>query len=667
MTSKRVLFIGAVLAVVVIAGLCRATPAIAQTLSGDASFETLSNRYLLVSLGKSGNVDTDFEIPGRWAVVTTEGDPEVTGDNNQELVFLGAAAPCGLFGYFKIRIADTNYLVGDTTTGGWAKAPTAYAAPPPGLGLGRTGGYIDAEWTVSGGSSQTTGSLASVKIRMSIVRDQGRFEFTLTNLAATTQKIGFAMTGDSAVGPLDQNGYAYLPGVGYWRQAASVPKCMGSLLIGSKVPEMFEIMDSVDSPTVVARNTLKLQDCTAPDCAAIGEYSDLAPVSMWPPTQYKPDPMSALADVTWSLCWNPAAMGRNGTRKIVTYYGVGAASTSWTYRVGRRMESDSVALAVQGPRALKYDSTTIDHVDHNDMTPFPATISAYVYNLATDPGPYTLDDVTVSLYLPLGLQLSTDTAQTAQQSVGRVAVNSESQSVTWAVVPTGEYSGELEYFVTARDVSGWQQIVSRKITVPATKKSVFRSGYQLMSVPFTFNNMSVEHALGLSAGSFGARYYDPVANKYLPLTQLQPGQSFWMYISSVKRGTVLPFEVAADGAIVGEDSGKQLREQYVVLKRGWNLVSNPFVYPMYWGQVLVANTSDPVISTVSLDQAVTNGWLSKTLFSWIPESGTYDHFSDTSRLLLPWRGYWVYARSAVTLVLRPPVPPASDVTTEPGG
>jgi len=82
---------------------------------------------------------------------------------------------------------------------------------------------------------------------------------------------------------------------------------------------------------------------------------------------------------------------------------------------------------------------------------------------------------------------------------------------------------------------------------------------------------------------------------------------------------------------------------------------------------MVASTSDIILSTVSLDQAVTNGWLSKTVFSWVPASGTYEHFKDNSSLLQPWRGYWVKARVPVTLVLRPPVPPESDVTSLPGG
>jgi hypothetical protein len=320
-----------------------------------------------------------------------------------------------------------------------------------------------------------------------------------------------------------------------------------------------------------------------------------------------------------------------------------------------------VALAVQGPRSVRYDSA--NGTSGLDGQPF--NIKAYVYNLATDAGPYDLEDVRTTLYLPPGLVLDSTTAQNAEQSIGDVPVNTESSAVIWSVRATGDYSGELEYYVIARAASGWQQIVSRKIMVPATKKSVFRSGYQMMHVPFTFNNPAPEHAFGLPRGSFGAKYYDTASQTYQPVTQLKPGQAFWMYVGSVTSGATLSFDLAADAAIVGNQSGTQIDEQDIDLEPGWNLVGIPFVYPVYWGQVLVWNKVDN--TTVSLDEAVTNRWLSKTVFTWIPESRTYDSFKDNDRLLLPWRGYWVRANSAVTLVIRPSVPPGSGVTANSDG
>ena len=171
--------------------------------------------------------------------------------------------------------------------------------------------------------------------------------------------------------------------------------------------------------------------------------------------------------------------------------------------------------------------------------------------------------------------------------------------------------------------------------------------------------------MGCLAGLLPGKYYDTKSGQYLPVTQLKPGQAFWMYVGSVARGKTVSFQMAQDAAIIGQQSGKQVDERDIDLLPGWNLIGNPFVYPVYWGQVLVWNKAGN--TTVSLDQAVTSGWLSKTLFTWIPESGTYESFKESDRLLLPWRGYWVRAKYPVTLVFRPSVPPGSDVTANTDG
>ncbi len=636
----------------------------AQQFSSDAWWESLSNRYISIDLGVRGTVKLDqnspeWQIAGRWSVSAREGDPEIANDNNYPLVYFGDVCPAHYFGYWKIRIGDTVYLVGDSNTGYWSKIPYAYVIPPPGLGLGRTGGYIDGEWTVRSAGAD----LATMRIRMSIVRDQCRFEITLTNKSAVSQTLGLCMTGDVMVEATDRGGYPYIPGKGYVRTTAVAPKPYPIILTGSKIPAFFETYDSVENPGVVARNTLTLQDCTPPDYLAIGEWDELVGATNWPPDDYKPDVSKAVDDLTWVLVWNPTALAPGSSRKVVTYYGIGAASASWNYRVGTRMEPDSVVLAVQGPRSLKYNSVT----GTNYLEGQPFSIKAYIYNLATDPGPYELDDVTVTLYLPPGLELAPIVPQTAQQNLGKVQVNSESLPASWEVQATGEHCGELEYFVTARAASGWQQIVSRKIMVPATKKGTLRSRWQLMHVPFTFNNTFVEHAFGMPRSSFGAFYYDTRSNTYLSLSQLQPGQGFWMYMnpSGLPADQVLPFVLASDAAIVANQLGRQLDEYHINLFSGWNLIGNPFVYPVYWGQVLVWNRSTN--TTVSLDQAVTNGWLSKTIFTWISSSNSYESYSSDETLLLPWRGYWVRAKYPVTLIFRPSVPPASDVTAKPDG
>lgn len=633
-----------------------------MVIPASAGSVTLVNRYISAFLGNGGTIDVggtgndkvSYDTAARWSVVTVDGDPETLADDNHELVYYGLVSPANNFGYFKVKIGNDVRMVGDSTTGQWSKAPAAYDPPRPGTGLGRSGGYMDCEWKI------TTGATILVKIRMNLVRDQVRFELNLTNTGTTSKSVGLGMFGDVDVDNTDSEGYAFLPGIGRVEYPSSVMPAYGAMLSGKNVPNIFETYDDLSNPGCVARNTIGEQDCTKPDYIALGNYSDLSGVNVWLPAGYVPDD-NELEDISWLMCWNQQLLKPRQTRTYVTYYGVGAASSMWTYRSGTKLQSDSALLAVQGPRTLKYDSTT----GQNDLSPSSFFIKAYVNNLATDSGPYELKDVSTFLYLPPGLELVPEDGNTAKQDVGTVKINSEALPVEWKVTANGNYSGELTYYVIARAASGWQQIVTRTIMVPATKKTIFKSGWLLVNVPFTFNYAEIDHVLGLNLGSFRAIYFDPDQNTYIPVTQVEPGRSFWMLVDNMSFGQTQPIELADDTAIVGGQYGMQQDEMTVSIKSGWNMIGNPFVYPIYWGQVLVHNEYTNV--TVTLNQAVANSWISKTLYAWNPDKRIYETVKDDQSLLMPWSGYWVQAKTPVTLVFRPAAFPGSSVKALPGG
>lgn len=617
----------------------------------------LSSPYILTGIGDYWGLEEGDDvryINGSFAIVTQNGDPETIGDDDRVI----------MYGVWKIKVGDQVRVIGDTATGSWSKVPVAYVLPPPGLGLGRTGGFIDGEWTatISEGVTVTAG------IRIRIVRDQARFEVTIRNSSATPQSVGCAVEGYLVNANSLTIGYPFIPGRGINRVGMYPERAAGMLMSGSSIPSFFEVYDDMEKPATVVRATLEGQDCVKPDYLAIADhYQDFYDFSTWLPDDYTPDPMRPIDDFAYLACWNPKALAPSATRKIVTYAGVGAATARWTNVVSQKVEADYGVLAVQGPRTLSYDST--GPAANNDLSPQPFTVRAYVYNLNTDPGPYSMQNVTASIYLPPGLELAAEPDNAATKTIGPVPVNSEAPPVTWKLKATGQYCGELEYSVSAWDPTGWQQTVARKVMVPATRRSVFTFGWQLMHVPFGFNNPQIDRALGLRWGTFGARYWDPVesavTNAYLPLTQLEPGKAFWMFVGGMSWGETQPLQLASDAVIVGESVGKQVIDQYVRLQKGWNMVGNPFVYPVYWGQVLVY--SEVANITVSLDQAVAYDWLSRTIFEFNPHTYAYDALKDNSALLNPWKGYWVRAKQPVTLIFRPPVYPAGDVTARIGG
>lgn len=690
---------------------------------------TLGNNYIACNVGIQGNIlanavfsddqdgngkwgrgdkvrdvnDHNWHVSGRWGVVTVHGDPEKLEDDNRPITFMGSY-PCHYFGYWKLKIGNDMRMVGDGATGQWYStgagqpvySPTRYDVPPPDLltkekTLGTTGPFIRGIWNTTGGS----GSTIRTEIRMHLVRDMVRFEYRITNMGTAIENVGFSQNGDVEVGdpaPIPINGdvggyygpysnqnYAFVTGNGAAQPVAKQHSMMyggtdpvdGTL--NPVVPDSFEVYDDVQAPINVTRNVLGLEDAVKPDVVAIGEYNDLFHKDMWVPLDYKPDKLHNILDMCWVLCWAQKPLAPGATRTIVTYYGIGAATSRWTYLVGKNPTRDQAVLAVQAIRSVKYDSTT----SVPELNPTSFSVKAYVYNLATDPGPYDLRDATASIYLPKGLELAPGVADNdaTKPLDGIVGLNSESTPVEWTVRATGDYAGELPIYVSVvdNDPSGrhWQQSVTRKVYVPATKRGQFQYGWQLMHVPFAFNNPTINYVFGLVPGRYSAKYYDSNARVYKPVEDpatghhMNPGQAFWMFVEGPTWGHPQPFFLQSDAAIVGEalGTGKQAMEQHLPLASGWNMVGNPFVYPVYWGQVLVYSGGE----TKTLDDAYRARWIDKTLFSWNTDKWDYDISSDSSTLLNPWKGYWVNTYRPLTLVIRPPLFPEADVTANPGG
>ena len=635
------------------------------------------------------NAYRDWGVSGRYGIVSLAGDPEITEDDNRPITFMGHL-PCHYFGYWKLRIGNDMRMIGDGASGGWYRenqyspvmSPSLIDRPPE--DMASTGPFLRSVWRTSGGN----GSTILTEIRIHLVRDLARFEYRITNTGTVAENIGLCQNGDVEVGdpvystagisgyygPYDNANYAFLIGKGA-AQPVRKQQAMkfggyetvkGKQVARPAVPDWFEVYDDVQSPVNVTRNVLGLEDATKPDYVAIGDYNDLFHKEMWPPTDYKPDMAHTILDMCWVLCWNQKLLAPGATRTLVTYYGMGSATSRWTYLIGKTPARDSAVLAMQTPRSVKYDSTS-NLPSQPEFAPSMFSVKAWIYNLATNTGPR---DVTASIFLPPGLELVPGVADNVpRKEIGMVDVNSESDPVVWTVMPTGDYCGELPIYVSVvdNDPSGthWQQTVVRKVFVPAVKRGLFAYGWQLMSVPFAFNNPTLSYVFGLTPGTYSAKYWNGTAN--VNLSQLTPGRGFWMYIISGPTWQhPQPFYLVSDAAIVGEaiGTGKQVQEQEIKLAKGWNMIGNPFVYPMYWRQVLVWYGT-PL--RLTLDEAVAKGWLDSTLFAWNTDKWDYDILRDSSTMLNAWKGYWVYARYPVTLIFRPPVMPSSDVTANPGG
>lgn len=655
----------------------------------------LENDYIQAKFGKGGKIkaylndnktisssEQTYLITGRWAICAGKvGDPEVTGDEYREINYFGQYAPCNDFGCWRLKVGDTMYLVGDTGTGSWVKKPELFS--PPVVGTGTKGAYIEGLWAI-------TDTNIRIRLRLSLVRDQVRFEQEIINMGTSTQNVGLELCGDVEVrDPTLKIGNIYSNYEYYYSEPDFTAYVEGTgendlvydyakFYSGTNVPDYFEVYDNIPNPITVTRNTLNLEDATKPDYVAIGEYHEdtIADTAgdlgrdVWIPTDYSPNYEHPIQDPYWILCWDQKALkpGSAYSRKIVTYYGLGAATTKWTKKSGKSVVQDTVALAVQGPRTLTYDSTNVS-VDTNELSPTSFTIKAYVYNLDNDQLPtYLISDASAFLTLPAGLELAS--GETAKKEIGAISYDSECTPVEWQVRATGEYCGKLQYSVSVTDSGNrhWQQTVTSSIIVPASKRSLFTYGWQLMHIPFCFNDSRIDYVLGLDQGTFTAKYYDKSGSKavYKALTNYQPGQAFWIYVNGLSWGKTqsLVLPIGTDAWIYGGDTTQSVGVS-IDLTTGYNLIGNPLLYPIYLGALRFQSSNST--DSVDFDTAISYQWIKKTIFSWNPSKWAYDISSAKTTLLNPWKGYWIYAEQPVTIQFIPQLFPGGNILALNGG
>ena len=682
---------------------------------------TIQNQYVACNFVCAGQVLHDriignkdpgtppiiWEGMGRFGVRSIGGNPKSTADDGTDLTYLAWLAPCGNTGFFKVKIDDKVAIIGDKKTGAWGTGsdnrvlkPT-YFSPPTGLGLGNQGDYIKATWEV-------TEQKIEVVIRIQLIRDQVRFEVTLKNQDSVPHKVGLAMSTDVQTSPLYytilgdvvdtsaeywDNSHVYAPGRGAtYNSDSNVETASKFGFIGTPaVPATIDVYDTVKKANIGVRYTLATQDATPPDYVVLGDYFVLGGwfPEVWITEDYSPDMAAKVDDVYAITTWNQQQLdpyqttGR--TKTVVTYYGIAAATEEWTYKEQNTIKRDYVVMAVQDDYSIKYDTTS---ASINGFNPGTFNTTVYLDNLDTDSGPYDLKNVHLSILLPDGLIPGTQadgTPETTTKSIAWVGHNSE-ESVSWNLVPTGDYSGALKYFVTASADNGWQQTVEKTIIVPATKKTVLVPGWQMIQVPYNLKDpVILSSFLGLTnfiphwpKGKNGdvSKYGDAITYNYItngydsmydeyseitklydPVEAITPGTAFWFFGRNTQKTITLP----STAALTGAAQTTQINDQLIKLNAGWNMIGNPLAYPIFWGQIQVWAVGES--KTYNLDMAVQKNWISRTFYCYNPARGAYDTLRTSDTLLEPWKGYWVYAKKPVTMIFSPVVHPHSDIAT----
>lgn len=586
-----------------------------------AAFVMQQNEYMYLKMGAGGTCSeegAERQVSGRWSVGTVLGDPDPKNSDDNDMVLIRegtGGSPCWYLGYTTVRIDQGNHIFGDTGSGSWERAPE----------VGSTGFRVFGSWI----SKDTN---VGVHLQMEIIRDQVRFEYTIRNDDTEQHSVGIRMVGDAMVETSNRVAYPYVPGFGIHQPEID--------LRGAGIPDYFEIYNDPGSPSVIARNILRGQDATTPDRVAIGEWHN-----MWRNDWlYTPVPDRAVGNHGWAIWWDEMVLQPGQTRTIITYFGMGTATSSWTS--GTPARQDPYVVAVSSPRALSPDSA-------GSIPPF--TVSAYIYNLSSE---VTLTNVNLNLSLPDCLELTDDADNTASKSVPEsISPEMEASAIQWRVKPVGTVAGPVTFMVSVSGSPYVQKTVSRTIVLPATYAKATVPDWQMISVPFELMDQRPEYSLWPMDPSTGqvvstglqALCWNADRNDYFEVSAIRPGQAFWLKYdsSSVSQMTLRPPGSTSTNAVVLPGN----QSMPIELKSGWNQIGNPFLYPVLWGRVKILNSAQ--VGPVSIEEAANRNWVRRTVYWYNVGKGEYDYSSSPLTELLPWQGYWIKALTPCQLIIPP--------------
>ena len=558
-------------------------------------------------------------------------------------------------------------VIGNQLVARWRTLPTDKAST--GNGGGNNGG--------GGGGGATTVAIdhqIEVEMIASFVHDTVRFQFNIINRnTGVPHSVGLGFIQNIDVNPNSAGGDGplRLPNYPYLRK--------DTVLSGGLVPRYWETFFQVSpgngvNTTEVShsiRGTLRPQsglvnEPTPPTRFEFGDIQQLNGYN-YPPAQrdfekiwnFQPSTTfnatsTTAGDAGVGLIWTEQSVAAGQTLPITTFLGQSTTDNDF---------SAPLALSVSAPKALGY---TVDRTNNSaNATPNPFTITAYVTNLTNvlSAGGLTIAPVNLALDLPSGLRL--DTGETLTKQINSIAPGNEG-SAEWKVVPTGDKTGTLSYTVTASSNLGIGKSVQRSIDVPAPNKiqlkgnTVSRGLYQMLSFPLSFGNTAPSTILGLNAApnppDFDIARWNPVTSRYESVNTFTPGQAYWFRL-------LQPNDITKT---IAPTTGSPLENQvqpgaaaYTInYPRGWNQISNPFLYGIRLSEVQVLDTEG--LKLLYLDEAANslNRWVLPAVYRYNtsdpdPANWSYELLDNLGFIMQPFEGYWLLVQKSALRFIYP--------------
>jgi hypothetical protein len=426
------------------------------------------------------------------------------------------------------------------------------------------------------------------------------------------------------------------------------------------VPNEWEIYDDDEgpNPTYIAKGILRGNGATAPARVIFGNMLDMIPVALAnAQTTYdwvvRPDFELRIADMGEMIYWDPVSIPAGQSRSFVTYVGVGVAShamsdayvsTQGSVNTSQQ-EAQGFVGAVQTPFALPLIDGDADTIEH--------TVTSYMQNEFA----FSMSSGSAYIGLPDGLRFGdSDPDQSLSRVVGAlggVGTGLDEGSVSWTVQATGIEAGLLPIDMTFGNGFGDSAHTQRLVNVPQGRLYQFGDDWRMITFPFTYDRLENDPAvvLDLPSGSFQIVQYNPQSSQYEQVTQLIPGQSYWVRMLGL--GDTSVRAVGANPVKLGTTD---LFATQVL--NGWNQVGNPSPYVV---RVRDLRFVKPGGVLISFDDAVTSSYIRPSIYQFNRKTRKYELLGKED-VISPGRGIWIYANGERNIVWPPPQGPQLSIT-----
>ena len=465
--------------------------------------------------------------------------------------------------------------------------------------------------------------------------------------------------------------------------------------------------DTIDVEPFHARYLYNGFGATQPTTVYVGDSGQFLPAQGLP---FSPQRSGVRLDklengIAVASYYGPLAVAAGSTSApIVTYFGNGSSTD--------RLDPD-FSIGLEAERALQYNANAVNTITTAQksnpnlgelakqfLLPNQLNVIGSIYNRQLSEAQFniTLKDVRMSLTLPDALRFAIDPAtgvrDTSAKIVGDIPGDQDGRA-QWLVEPTGEQFGTYSYVMTSNvgGISPLSRTIARPVTIPATPLyNVSADYFQQIGFPFEFdpattNNRDAATILNTlskpndtNPGSYV--FYDWIPDpdsltgdgRYVPVNVLERGKAYF-YRPALSRLLYLN-GAAPDTLATPADPNAPTRFFQKVLERGWNMISDPFVYSVPVSFISFAdidniNPGADLVQT-SFANAVATGQVRGGIFFYNPQlnggAGGYDFFQDlVNQEIKPYQGYWVFLENRKILRIAVPSQKQSAVIPAPDG